>query len=163
MQLFGDGGYAAGEPALWTRARVVHGSDGDAAGTVRVCQRRNGIPGRSGRNIAADAGKASAGNPERRDSASGLARSAADQRAADRRDEPGFTRGGAGGTFPRRSFLPAEFDPDPHSFADGTAGRYSAAGAIVPEEIQHRVWKKHFRADAAGADGAAAARVAGKC
>jgi DNA-binding NtrC family response regulator len=72
-------------------------------------------------------------------------------------------RGGAGGTFSRRSFLPAQFDPDPDSFADGAAGRYPAAGAIFLEEIQHRLREKHIRADTAGADGFAAARVAGKC
>jgi len=30
----GNGGYLAGEPAIWARARVVHGGNGYAAGTV---------------------------------------------------------------------------------------------------------------------------------
>src|SRR5260370_5573273 len=45
-------------------------------------------------------------------------------------------RGGAGGTFSRRSFLPAQFDPDPDSFAYRTAGRNSAAGSIFPGRNQ---------------------------
>src|SRR5260370_694213 len=48
MQLLGDGGLVAGEPAFWTRARRVYGGHGHAAGIVRVCQRRNGVPGRVG-------------------------------------------------------------------------------------------------------------------
>src|SRR5260370_8220420 len=112
--------------------------------------------------MAAHAGKTSAGDSEPRDSASRLARGAAYQRAADRRDQPGFARGGAGRTFSRRSFLPAEFDPDTHSFADRAAGRHSAAGAIFPEEIQTRLRKKHSRADAAGASRFASPTLAGQ-
>jgi DNA-binding NtrC family response regulator len=72
-------------------------------------------------------------------------------------------RGGAGGTFSRRSFLPAQFDPDPDSFADGTAGRYPAAGAIFPEEIQHRLRKDIFGLTRRTQTVFAAAHVAGKC
>ena len=67
------------------------------------------------------------------------------------------------GRFREDLVLPPEFDPDTDSFADGTAGGYSAAGAVFREEIQPGVWKEYFRADAAGADGVAAACVAGEC
>ena len=87
-----------------------------------------------------------------------------DQRAADRRDQPGFARGGADGTFSRRSFVPAEFDPDPDSFADGAAGRYPAVLVqFFLKKYNTAYGKNIFGTDAASPDGFAAARVAGKC
>jgi len=49
-----------------------------------------------------------------------------------------------------------------NSAAGGTAGGHSAAGAVFPEKIYGGLWKRHFGADAPGADGAAAASVAGE-
>ena len=45
MQLLGHDGFFAGKPAFWTRARIVHGGNGDAAGIVRVCQWRHRVSG----------------------------------------------------------------------------------------------------------------------
>ena len=116
-----------------------------------------------GETSLANAGQAAAGDSEPRDPASGIAGSAAGQRAADCGDEPRSTGGGAGGAVSRGSFLPAELDSNSCAFADGTARGHSAAGALFSEEIQRRLRKEYFGADAAGADRAAAACLAGQC
>jgi len=89
-----------------------------------------------GENLVTDAGQAAARDSKPRDPAGRLTGGAADQRAVDRGHQPGLARRGPGWTFPRRFILPVEFYPDSHPAADRASGGYSAADAILPEEIQ---------------------------
>src|SRR6266404_3742281 len=77
LQLIRTRGYAARKPAFWACSRFIHWGDGHPAWAVRIRQWLDGVSGRSGRNLATDAGKTSAGDPEPRNSARRFAGSSA--------------------------------------------------------------------------------------
>ena len=87
----------------------------------------------------------------------------ASERAADCRHQSRLARRSAGRAVPRGLVLPAQLHPDPCALPERAPRRYSLAGALLPEEVQRHVWKKHFGADAARPNRAAAAFLAGQC
>ncbi|CAA9357270.1 MAG: Response regulator of zinc sigma-54-dependent two-component system, partial [uncultured Gemmatimonadetes bacterium] len=135
-QLLVAGGGAAGERALWPRARRLHRRGDGPKGAVRRGQRRHALPGRDRRRVAGDAGQA----PPRAAGARGGARGDVAPRGGGRarggRHAPGPGGDGGGGALPEGPLLPPQGLPDPRSPAPRASGRHPGAGGRRHRQVE---------------------------